>query len=1028
MSRNGQPRSIVRRLIFNLAVTIGLLLGALVASLIISAVVLSNQRNLDTMRFDLTNASTNLLQAMLNQETGLRGYINNLDNSFLEPFNQGRSDYTDTLHRLQNLTLDQKLDNTAQALREADQRANDWYNNFANPQIERIRQGLVNDARNPDAEREGKSRFDNFRGSVSRLNQAIERDLTRIEQDNNTFQTALLVVITLVVLIALFFIWRTSSQFVRTLRGELTELMDVTDRLEEGDLAARITTPANDELGRLGQNFNNMANALQEQQFILKERDIQSNVLQISATLNSSLELEALLEQFLKQLLQLLNLQVGAVYLYNRETNLLNLAAVQGLDRSKMTLNFQPGEGVVGQVAQIRKPIVLERPSLDEVTAAEFTLKTIYGEVLPANLYHQPLLLGTELIGVLVSGAMYPMSESARNVISVVSAGLSSAISNAQAYRHIQTQAEELERRRSELERGNQQLSRQRDELKVLNSALEEANRLRNQFLSTMSHELRTPLTAIIGFSQLSLRSAETNNLNKRQRANLEHILRNGQHLLTLVNDVLDIAKIEAGRVDITRSQLQLEELFKDVVEETQSLWQPKKLKVTYEVEPTANFLESDPDRLHQILLNLLGNAIKFTDAGSITLKAEMRQSTLDQASDQGEVVAISVSDTGIGIDPGVQEHIFEEFYQADGTTTRKYGGTGLGLSIVRKLTDLLGGRVELQSIPGSGSTFIIILPRRLRNRPNPEPEYLLFNRAEPAIIQPKPASEPLAEQEQQIVNDKRLVLAVDDDPDILTLIRGTLEDSDYQVIGLLDARKVLETVRRLRPYAVTLDVMMPEMNGWQILQQLKSDPVTAGIPVIMLTVVSDRSAGYVLGASEYLIKPVERPVLLKTLDRLAQRRIAQVQAVTLNGDGSSNQIIEENRTPNGSVPQERAYILVIDDDPDVRMLLEDTMVEAGYQVKTAAGGQEGLKLAQEERPGMILLDLMMPGMDGFEVLERLRADPRTISIPVVVQTAKTLTDQEREFLKQSATRIIQKGSIPLERLAGELNGLIKKG
>lgn len=1030
MSRASRPHSLVRRLILNLAITIGLLLGTLVLSLIISTLVANSQRDIDAKRTSLKEGSSDLLRAMLDQETGVRAYITNQNTTFLEPFNSGRVQYSETLNDLQTKTSNPDFTNTSTTLREVARRANAWYNEWAEPQIARIQQGQLEQARSNEVSQEGKSQFDIFRASIADLSQAIDQDIARLQQGVDTFRFALLSVVILLGLIALMFIWRTLSAFVFGLRSQLTGLMEVTDRLEEGDLTARIENPSGDELGRLGQNFNNMATALQQQQAILRERDIQNIVSQINTTLSESLELESLLKQFLRDLLELLDIKTGAIYLYDRETNLLTLAATQGIDQTKVAPSFQMGEGLLGLAAETRQPNAIENNHNSNPETQAFALKTMLGHVLPATVYNQPLVRGSELFGILVATTIQTMPESTRNIINIISSGLSAAISNAKAYRHIQSQAEELERRRSELEHGNQQLSRQRDELTVLNQALEEANHLRNQFLSTMSHELRTPLTAIIGFSQLSLRSAEASHLSSRQKSNLEHILRNGQHLLNLVNDVLDIAKIEAGRVDLSKTQVKLDELLKELVEGTQSLWLPKKIKVSYKIDPQVTLLETDYDKLRQVLLNLLSNAIKFTEKGQVTISAGLRVAPLAHADSQEEQVAIVVSDTGVGIAPEVQELIFDEFYQADSSTTRKYGGTGLGLSIVRKLTDLLGGQIELESIEGQGSTFTVILPRRSQFRAYNQPEIKPAIKLPDTISVVKPEEGDSTEnnpENLEIAEGKRLVLAVDDDPDILTLLRGTLEDSAYQIIGLVDPQRALEIARKLHPYAITLDVMMPELNGWQILQQLKSDPATADIPIVMLSVVSDRSAGYVLGASDYLVKPMEPEVLLQTLDRLTQQRTPALQNVAGAKREASNGYYsaEEQRKSKG--PASTGYILVVDDDPDVRMILEDTIREAGYQVKTAAGGREGLRLVHEEQPALVLLDLMMPDLDGFEVLDRLKSDPLTLSIPVVIQTAKSLTPQERERLKRGAIRIIQKGSVPLERLMDELSSTLKR-
>ena len=546
-----------------------------------------------------------------------------------------------------------------------------------------------------------------------------------------------------------------------------------------------------------------------------------------------------------------------------------------------------------------------------------------------------------------------------------------------------------------------------------------------------MSHELRTPLTAIIGFSQLILRGSEASNFSPKQKSNIERILKNGQHLLGLVNDVLDIAKIEAGRMDVSRSEVAVEPFIVSVIDQTQSLAIQKGLALQYEVAGNVGNSETDAEKLRQILLNLVSNAIKFTEKGSVKIKvsnlAAVSAGKHGQTHDQ---IAFEVRDTGIGIEPAQQKQIFEEFYQADSTSTRKYGGTGLGLSIVQKLTDLLSGTVELESQPGEGTIFRVILPRRDRavSSPADQTDRRLASTYYPPRLAPPTLTPSL--QARRVINqqaviapakDKRVVLAVDDDPDIVELIHASLENSLYEVVGLSDPTQVLAKVVELRPYAVTLDVMMPGANGWQVLQQLKSNPQTANTPVIMLTIISDRSAGYVLGANDYLVKPIDREVLLKTLDRF----IAHQQESLLGSpaDGSTY----SRWRASGETAHRPDYVLVVDDEADIRSVLEQTLAEAGFEVKTAAGGLEGLRLVEQAQPSVILLDLMMPDLDGFEVLNRLKASPTTSTIPVIILTAKTLTSEDYERLRWGASRIIQKGSQPLNLLLEELTSILQR-
>jgi PAS domain S-box-containing protein len=427
-----------------------------------------------------------------------------------------------------------------------------------------------------------------------------------------------------------------------------------------------------------------------------------------------------------------------------------------------------------------------------------------------------------------------------------------------------------LQDQAKELERTNSELRRQRDELILLNSALEEANRGR-QFFSTMSHELRTPLASIIGFSQLLLGEVEQAHWNKQQQNSLERILKNGQHLLNLINDVLDLEKIEAGLMDVTFTQVDVREMLTWVIEETQSLAIVQKLGLTADVEDEVAYLESNPIKLRQILLNLVSNAIKYTEHGEVTISATRVGA---------DRLAFAVKDTGIGIPENIQERIFEAFYQVDGSYTRKSGGTGLGLSIVSQLTALLGGKIELTSAPGQGSTFTVILPIRAisqqveQDTPRLHPEMqrkIPTNTTSSPALTPDRSSEFLigSAQPEATQGQRNLVLAVDDDQDVIALIKTSLQNTPYTVVGVQDPLKLIELVQEMHPCAITLDVIMPDLNGWQILHQLKSNPATSSVPVIMLTVLSEPATGYVLGADDYLIKPFQKEMLLNTLQRL---------------------------------------------------------------------------------------------------------------------------------------------------------------
>ncbi len=443
--------------------------------------------------------------------------------------------------------------------------------------------------------------------------------------------------------------------------------------------------------------------------------------------------------------------------------------------------------------------------------------------------------------------------------------------------------AEELQRRQTALQL-------QRAELTTANAALEEANRARSEFFSTMSHELRTPLASIISFSQLLLDDAETatgNQQQQKQQSGLKRILKNGQHLLSLINDVLDLTKIEAGRMVVNYRRVDVKELLTSVVEETQSLALAQHLVLRAEVEEGVDSLETNPLKLRQILLNLVSNAIKFTEQGEVTVSAT-RAISSDQ---RGEQIALAVKDSGMGIPSDIQEHIFEAFYQADGSYTRKIGGTGLGLSIVSRLTTLLGGTIAVTSAPGQGSTFTVRLPIKEvhhsieqdlpRLHPAQQGGVSLIFSSSSAELTPVLLHEgcdvPAAGEAPDGHN--HLVLVADDNPDVIDFIKTILKDTSFMTIGVRDPLRVMERVQALHPCAIMLDVMMPDLNGWQILHQLKENPATASIPVVMITVLSEPTTGYVLGADAYLIKPFTTDVVLSTLQHVMTSQKGRAQA-----------------------------------------------------------------------------------------------------------------------------------------------------
>ncbi len=538
----------------------------------------------------------------------------------------------------------------------------------------------------------------------------------------NVVVTGLSLLLSLLVIVLL---WRTVTRFASVLHCQLGLLEDTSNRLGEGNFSIRVPALESQELHDLGETFNTMAEALEQQSTAVKDRDVLESVLLLNTLLTSTLDFDTLVTTFLEKSLSILHLHFAALYLYDEQKERLVLAGALGFDFAELTQEFALGEGLLGRTAMTRSSFYIRAPAPSE--AGNFIAKTIMGKALPGSMYQLPLTQGKDLLGVLVFASLYSISEQARNILTVVSSNLSTVISHTKAYEHIQVQAEELVAKNSEQEQMNTALRMQRNELRILNSTLEETNEARNKFLSTMTHELRTPLTAILGFSQIILRDLECNQYHEqRSRSNVERIIKSGNHLLELVNDTLDLIKIEAGRMSVDVSTVHLAELVPEVIEEIRPLIGEKEVTLQAHVAEDIDEIESDAGKLRQILLNLLSNAIKFTEKGEVSISVTHQVPT----ESAGAWLAITVKDTGIGIAPDVQEHIFDAFYQGDSSITRKYGGTGLGLSIVHQLGFLLGGTLELVSRPGQGSAFTLYLPvspvscvEQVANEPALEPE-----------------------------------------------------------------------------------------------------------------------------------------------------------------------------------------------------------------------------------------------------------------------------------------------------------------
>ncbi|HEX6898113.1 MAG TPA: response regulator [Thermoanaerobaculia bacterium] len=584
---------------------------------------------------------------------------------------------------------------------------------------------------------------------------------------------------------------------------------------------------------------------------------------------------------------------------------------------------------------------------------------------------------------ILISGRRISPDEQAEGLESGADGYLAKPIERRTLLAHVRAllRITETERALRESEERQRQLV---DDLRLANRRLEEYNRLKAEFVANMSHELRTPLTAIIGFVQL-VEMSEGGNIPKPYATAFERILRNGRHLLALIDDVLDVAKIEAGRMKIHREPFDLVEVVRNAFRELQSLARQKGLDYRLDAPEPLPFAFSDPLRVRQVVINLLSNAIKFTPHGAV--EAELTPA------DHGRWRFV-VRDTGVGIDENSMGVIFERFRQVDGSMSRAAGGAGLGLSIVRQIVELLGGSIQVASTVGEGSTFTVDIPLVA-----PDPDLMSM---ESALAEAAADQELLGRHETAGANGKgnRLVLIVEDDPDASALLSQTVASAGYRFRLAPSGSVGLELARQLQPAAITLDVMMPGMDGWRVLQALKADPRTQEIPVIVCSIVDNRALGYRLGASAYLLKPVD-PEQLTLLLR------------SVGGP---------------ELPEEDGYVLVVDDEHGVRELLTTALRKAGYRVRPVASGEAALAAIAQAVPQAVISDLIMPhGMSGFELIARLRHDPRTEHTPVLILTGKDLTPEDRRLIVDQIAEVIRKGDLLMSDLQTRLRETLEE-
>ena len=702
---------------------------------------------------------------------------------------------------------------------------------------------------------------------------------------------------------------------------------------------------------------NSMSMALEnarlfdETQRLLKETEDRaaelSAVNTVSSALASELDVDALINLVGEQTRTIFNADVAYVALLDEDTKTIHFPFTIG--DSLKTLPY--GKGLTSKVLQTQKPLLLN----DDNSRQALEIKgKIIGKRSMSYL-GVPIMVSSKAVGVLsVQSTTHEnrFNQDDVRLLTTIASHVSTALQNAQLF----------------------------TEARQARADAEHANHTKSAFLANMSHELRTPLNAITGFTRIVKRKAE-GVLPEKQSENLDKVLVSADHLLSLINTVLDIAKIEAGRMEVIPSNFQFNTFMELCCNTFQPLIKPT-VVLEKKVGENITSIFSDQDKIRQIVFNLMSNAAKFTDQGRIVLTASRDEDNL----------RISVSDTGIGISPEALPQIFSEFRQADSSTTRQYGGTGLGLSISRNLAQLLGGDLTVESELSKGSTFTLVTPLQYKTP-------ALSSEGSDLEPDPSPVFQEVPEEEIGTDPDqgKIKVLIIDDDPDSIYLVKESLDEQEFKVIGSRNGREGIRLARQNPPDAILLDILMRGEDGLHILHDLKEDPITTHIPVILLTVVDKKAMGYRLGAAAYLIKPVKPAVIAETIERLV-------------GKGRKKQ----------------KHVLVVDDDPNFVDMLQQHLPEADFKIESALDGLLGLEAVISSRPDVILLDLVMPNLDGFGFIERLQADPQLFDLPIIVISSKELTKKEADQLKTSGAKIMKKQGFQGDKLMKEIDHALK--
>ncbi|MFZ5659973.1 MAG: HAMP domain-containing protein [Pseudomonadota bacterium] len=816
--------------------------------------------------------------------------------------------------------------------------------------------------------------------------------------------------------------WKDLTDNVNQLAGNLTAqvraIADVATAVTKGDLTRSITVEAQGEVAELKDNINHMIGNLKDTTQKNMEQDwLKTNLAKFSRMMQGQKDLAAVSRLIMSELTPLVSAHHGAFFVMDAEDEqpaLKLIASYAYKERKHVSNSFRLGEGLVGQCALENQSILLTKVPSDYIQ-----INSGLGEAAPLNIIVLPVPFEGRVKAVIELASFQPFSDIHQIFLDQLMESIGVVLNMIKANMRTEELLQELQRSNVELEAQAKELEDKATLLEIKNKEVELASlsleekaeqlslisKYKSEFLANMSHELRTPLNSLMILAKL-LAENRDGNLSEKQVEFANTIYSSGHDLLALINEILDLSKVESGKMGVEVTQLPLQEVGDSMERGFRQMAQQKGLRFAVQLEPDLpRAVYTDAQRMQQILRNLLSNAFKFTEAGQVVLhvsRAEPGVKFDNEVLRRSEnVLAFSVSDTGIGIPKSKQRLIFEAFQQADGTTSRKYGGTGLGLTISRELARLLGGEIHIDSVPGRGSTFTLYLPQIYQGIDTAAASGAAHASAETeaatlvsAVLEAEYDAMPamdIADDREQIQPGDRVFLIIENDPNFARILLGMARENGFKGLVALDGESGLALAHRYRPDAITLDLKMPVLDGWAVLERLKSHPHTRHIPVHVISVVDRDLCESSLGAVAYLQKPVSREVLEGVFNHIACLLEREVKSV-----------------------------LVVEDNDIQRDSIVEFFAGEGVQAAAFSCGMDALAELSARSYDCMVLDLMLPDMSGAELLARLKNEMGLRNLPVVIYTSKDLTSEEERQLRELADSIIIKDADSAERLLSE--------